>query len=121
MKSTSFSYTASEPNSPVGTTSGWSVASWVFFGLVVLSSAYGCCWLFVRSTSDDPLATFSVDMARMVGMATAYWIAWAFALAGAVTGLIGVSKNCHRTNPAWIAVALNGTFWFVVTALLWIL
>jgi hypothetical protein len=61
-----------------------------------------------------------VDLVQMFLMVAAYWMAWACALAGAVSGLIGVSKTGHRTKPAWVAFALNGTFWFVVTAALWI-
>jgi hypothetical protein len=121
MNSTSYAPSALEPNPAVETTSWWSVVSWVFFGLVVLSSvAFGFFWQFIQSTSDHPFATLSVDLVKMVLMVAAYWIAWACALAGAVSGLIGVSKAGHRTKSAWIAVALNGTFWFVVTAGLWI-
>jgi hypothetical protein len=121
MNSNSYARSALEPNSPVETTSWWSTVSWVFFGLVVLSSlAFGFFWLFVQSTSDHPFATLSVDLVKMVLMVAAYWIAWACALAGAVSGLIGVSKAGHRTKSAWIAFALNGTFWFAVTGVLWI-
>jgi hypothetical protein len=121
MNWTSYAPSALEPNSPVETTSRWTVVSWVFFGLVVLSSLwFGCQLLFVHSTSDHPLAVSAVDMVRMVWMVAAYWMAWACSLAGAVSGLIGVSNASHRTKLAWIALALNGSFWFVITAALWI-
>jgi hypothetical protein len=121
MNSISYAPSALEPNSSVETTSRWSIVSWMFFGLVVLSSAaFGFCWLFIQSTSDHPFATLSVDLVKMVLLVAAYWIAWACALAGAVSGTIGVSKAGHRTKSAWIALALNGTFWFAVTAGLWI-
>jgi hypothetical protein len=121
MKSTYFSSRAFDANLPVETTSRWTVASLVFFGLVVLSSLWFLNQLlFVHSTSDHPFAVLAVDMVRMVWMVAAYWMAWACALAGAVSGLIGVSKVGHRTKLAWVALALNGTFWFVITAALWI-
>jgi hypothetical protein len=111
MNLTSPASSAIEPNSPVETTSWWSVVSCVFFGLVVLSSvAIVCFWLFIQSTLDHPFATLTADLVRMVWMVAAYWMAWACALAGAVCGLIGVSKAGHPTKPAWIALALNGTF-----------
>jgi hypothetical protein len=121
MDSTSYASSALEPSSPAETTSWWSVVSWVFFGLVVLSSvAFGFFWLLIQSTSHHPFATLTADLVKMVLMVAAYWIAWACALAGAGSGLIGVGKAGHRTKSAWIALTLNGTFWFVVTAGLWI-
>jgi hypothetical protein len=121
MKSISYPSTAFDASARVETTSHWSIASWVFFGLVVLSSLWFLIQLlFVHSTSDHPFAILAVDMVRMVWMVAAYWMAWACALAGLVTGLIGVSKAGHRTTLGWVAVTVNGTFWFVVTAALWI-
>jgi hypothetical protein len=121
LNSTSYASSAIETNTAVETTSRWSIASLVFFGLVVLSSLwFACQLLFVHSTSDHPFAVLAVDMVRMVWMVAAYWMAWACSLAGAVSGLIGVSNASHRTKLAWIALALNGSFWFVITAALWI-
>jgi hypothetical protein len=97
------------------TTAGWSMVSWVFFALAILSSAaFGYFWLSDNPRPDHPLAALSIDLARWMVILVAYWAAWLCALAGAASGVIGVSKPWHRTTPAWAAVALNGACWLAL-------
>jgi hypothetical protein len=105
-----------------GTTSLWSIASWIFFALTVLFGvAFVTYWQVLRSSSADPQAGPLLGVLMIVGMGAAWQAAYASASIGAVLGLIGVAREDHRTRPAWAALVLNAAFALVTTILLFVL
>ncbi len=97
----------------------WSAASWVFFGLTVLSTAaLGGYALLYRSSASDPLGGPMMGVISMAGIGAAWSVALTCSAIGALFGLIGVLNPSARTAAAWAALALNGIFIVASVAIL---
>jgi hypothetical protein len=99
--------------------SAWSAASWVFFGLTVLATAaIGVYALLYRSTAGDQQAGPLMGVILLTGMGAAWCVALACSGVGVLCGLVGVLNPSARTAATWSAVALNGAVVIASVALL---